>query len=49
MKFKNNTHAIKINFFAPIYSSNKNLMYEYELEGTGSGTSTTKENSVTFN
>ena len=49
MKFKNNTHAIKINFFAPIYSSNKNLMYEYELEGTGSGTSTTKESSVTYN
>ena len=37
MKFKNNTDAIKIKFFTPIYSSNKNTTYEYELEGTGSG------------
>ena len=49
MKFKSNTNSITINFFAPIYSSNKNLMYEYELVGTNSPPITTKENTITYN
>ena len=49
LKFNSNADRIKINFFAPIYSSNKNLMYEYKLDGAGSDTYTTKDNYVVYN
>lgn len=49
LKLNNNADNIKINFFTPIYSSKKNISYEYELIGVSSSKSTTKENYVTYN
>ncbi len=49
MKFSSNTDNINIKFFTPIYSSNKNLMYEYRLVGASGEVFTTKNNYVTFN
>ena len=49
MKFKSHTDNINIKFFTPIYSSNKNLMYEYKLIGASGEVFTTKNNYVTFN
>lgn len=48
MKFKSSTDDISIKFFTPIYSSNKNLMYEYKLIGASGEVFTTKNNYVTF-
>ena len=48
MKFKSSTDDINIKFFTPIYSSNKNLMYEYKLIGASGEVFTTKNNYVTF-
>lgn len=48
MKFKSSTEDISIKFFTPIYSSNKNLMYEYKLIGASGEVFTTKNNYVTF-
>ena len=48
MKFKSSTDNISIKFFTPIYSSNKNLMYEYKLIGASGEVFTTKNNYVTF-
>ena len=48
MKFKSSTDGINIEFFTPIYSSNKNLMYEYKLIGASGEVFTTKNNYVTF-
>ena len=49
LKFDNNTENIKIKFFTPVYSSNKNISYEYELIGSNSSKATTKENYVIYN
>lgn len=49
LKFGNNTENIKIKFFTPVYSSNKNISYEYELIGSNSSKATTKENYVIYN
>ena len=49
LKFDNNTENIKIKFFTPVYSSNKNISYEYELIGLNSSKATTKENYVIYN
>ena len=48
MKLKSSTDNINIKFFTPIYSSNKNLMYEYKLIGASGEVFTTKNNYVTF-
>lgn len=49
LKFDNNTENIKIKFFTPVYSSNKNISYEYELIGSNSSKEITKENYVIYN
>lgn len=49
MKLGRDTKSITIKFFAPIYSSEKNLLYEYRLLGASGSTSTTKDNYVTYN
>lgn len=49
LKFDNNAENIKIKFFTPVYSSNKNISYEYELIGSNSSKATTKENYVIYN
>lgn len=49
LKFDNNTENIKIKFFTPVYSSNKNISYEYELIGSNSSKATTKENYAIYN
>lgn len=50
LKLNRNADIIKIKFFTPVYSSNRNISYEYELIGAnGSTVSTTKKNDVTFN
>ncbi|RDY28197.1 histidine kinase [Romboutsia weinsteinii] len=49
LKLDKKTDTLKIKFFTPIYSSNKNYSYEYKLIGTSSATSTTKENYVIYN
>ncbi len=49
MKFKSTTDNITIKFFAPIYSSNKSIMYEYKLIGSSGQVYSTKDNYVTYN
>ena len=49
LKLDENTDTIKIKFFTPIYASNTNISYEYDLIGASSGTSQTKENYVIYN
>lgn len=49
LKLSNKTNTIKIKFFTPIYSSNKNIRYEYRLVDSSEFVSTTKENYVIFN
>lgn len=49
MKFSKNTNNITIEFFSPVYSNNKNLIYEYKLIGSNGEISTTKNNYVTYN
>lgn len=49
LKLNENSDTIKIKFFTPIYSSNKNISYEYILTGATTGISTTKENYVIYN
>lgn len=49
LKLSEKTDTIKIKFFTPIYSSNKNIRYEYNLVGINSNTSITKENYVIYN
>ncbi len=41
-KFSSHTDNINIKFFTPIYSGNKNLMYEYKLIGASGEVFTTK-------
>ena len=48
-KFSSHTDNINIKFFTPIYSGNKNLMYEYKLIGASGQVFTIKNNYVTFN
>ena len=48
MKLDRNTDYITIKFFTPIYSSNKNLIYEYKLIGGSGEVLTTKDNQVTY-
>lgn len=48
VKLDNKSKNIKIKFFTPIYSNNKNISYEYELIGANSSKGTTKENYVTY-
>ena len=49
VKFSDKTDSVTIKFFTPIYSSNKNVMYEYRLIGASGEVSTTKDNYVTYN
>lgn len=49
LKLNRNADTIKIKFFTPIYSSNRNISYEYELIGRSSTINTTKENYVIYN
>ncbi|MGL5315750.1 MAG: ligand-binding sensor domain-containing protein, partial [Peptostreptococcaceae bacterium] len=49
LKLDRNADTIKIKFFTPIYSSNTNISYEYELIGASSTVSRTKENYVIYN
>ena len=48
-KLSKDSNSITIKFFAPIYSHNKNLLYEYKLEGGSGDVFTTKLNYVTYN
>ncbi|WP_455538831.1 ligand-binding sensor domain-containing protein [Terrisporobacter sp.] len=49
IKLSSGTDNINIKFFTPIYSSNKNVIYEYQLIGASNKVFTTKNNYVTFN
>lgn len=49
MKFNESTDTITIKFFTPNYSSYKNTIYEYILEGTSGDYVKTKDNYVTYN
>lgn len=48
-KLSSKSNNIVIKFFAPIYSNNKNLMYEYKLDSSNGDVFTTKNNYVTYN
>ena len=48
LRLSSHTHTIKIKFFTPLYSSNKNITYEYRLKGANASISKTKENYVTY-
>ncbi|WP_455537964.1 ligand-binding sensor domain-containing protein [Terrisporobacter sp.] len=48
-KLSENSNNIVIKFFSPIYSNNRNLMYEYKLDGSSGEVFTTKNNYVTYN
>lgn len=48
LSLDSNTHTIKIKFFTPIYSSNRNITYEYRLVGSSSTILKAKENYVTY-
>ena len=49
VKFSDKTDIITIKFFTPDYSSYKNIIYEYKLDGSKSGIFRTKNNFVTYN